>query len=452
MLMALNGRLLIATILLVLAVFPARLAAQSAGSTSVETAILDILLARGIIDTDEYEELLSLARSAVDVKQAEILLIESRLQRLRAPDVQVEGGRPGRLSFRSSDGKWSMNIKGRVQARVESIWHDDSEGYDGVNISVPRARIGFTGNAGAENVTYKFEIDAGTNKKLFDNTKDDPKGSGFADVNERQDATLKEAWINWGFPNGDGLQFGQAKVPFGREALNSSSRLSLVDRSLASGEFAPGQEPLMMYHGKAADKKVEYYLSVSNGDGEGISNVQGDPNNGMRTTARLVFNPLGPMSLDQSAFQTVDAGNTLFSIGASFQNVADSSGKGSKAPAPGDDTTTYAVDLQLLSGPFSILAEHYDRTNEPAGGGPDVKDSGFTFQAGMFLVPNVWEIVARISQIDYGAKPDVKETSLGVNFYVDKHNGKWQFDISSLESDEANMDATRARLQWQTVF
>jgi len=450
--MACKGRLLIAAAALFLAILPAGAAAQSVDATTVETAILDVLLARGIIDEAEYEELLGIARSAVDVKEAEITLIESRLERLRAPDVQVAGGRPGKLEFSSPDGKWSMKVSGRVQARVESVWSDTSESYDGVNFSVPRGRIGLSGKAGAENVTYKIEIDAATNKKMFDSTKDDPKGSGFPAVNEKSEASVKDAWINWAFPTGDAVKFGHAKVPFGREALNSSSRLNFVDRSVASGEFAPGREPMMMFHGKAADKKVEYAFSVSNGDGEGISNVQGDPNNGLRTAARVVYHPLGPVKLDQAAFQTVDDGKTLISIGAGVQDVSDSSGKGSKAPAPGDETMTYGVDFQLLSGPFSLIAEHFDRTNEPAGGGSDVDDSGYTVQAGMFIVPNVWEIVARISEVDFATKSDTKETSVGINFYVDKHLGKWQLDLSSLDSDSAGKDAKRARLQYQAVF
>ncbi|MHC4845826.1 MAG: porin, partial [Planctomycetota bacterium] len=366
--MAFKGRVLIATFTLLLAILPAGAAAQSVDSATVETAILDVLLARGIIDEAEYEELLGIARSAVDAKESEIMLIESRLERLRAPDVQVEGGKTGKLTFSSPDGKWSMNIKGRVQARVESVWSDTSGSYDGVNFSVPRGRIGISGKAGAENVTYKIEIDAATNKKLFDNTKDDPKGSGFPDVNEKSEASVKDAWINWEFPSGDAVKFGHAKVPFGREALTSSGKLNFVDRSLANGEFAPGREPMMMFHGKATDKKVEYAFSVSNGDGEGISNVKGDPNNGLRTAARVVYHPLGPVKLDQAAFQTVDDGNTLISIGAGVQDVSDSSGKGSKAPAPGDETMTYGVDVQVLSGPFSFVAEHFERTNEPAGG------------------------------------------------------------------------------------
>lgn len=450
--MAFTGRLLLATAVLTLAILPTDLAAQSTDATSVETAILDVLLARGIIDASEYEELLGIARSAVDVREAEISLIEARLERLRAPDMQVEGGTPGKLTFRSTDGKWSMRVSGRVQARIESIWHDNSDKYDGTNISVPRARLTVSGNAGAKNITYKLDIDASTGKSLFDNTKDDPKGSGFPAVNEAEAAKVKDAWMNWGFPNGDGLKFGHAKVPFGREQLISSSRLGLVDRSIASGEFTPGREPLMMYHGKAAGKKLEYAVAVSNGDGEGISNVKGDANNGMRTTARVAYNPLGPFKLDQAAFQTVESGDTLVGIGASISKVSDSSGKGSIAPAPGDETLTYGVDVQVMSGPFSFVAERFDRTNEPAAGGADVKDTGFTVQAGMFVVPNVWEIVARMSEIDFGTKADLKETSLGVNFYVDKHNGKWQFDISSLESDSADSDSKRARLQWQTVF
>ncbi len=64
-------------------------AAQATDSTTVEVAILDVLLARGLIDQPTYEELLALAREKAAGTRSEIDLIEGRLERLRAADVAV---------------------------------------------------------------------------------------------------------------------------------------------------------------------------------------------------------------------------------------------------------------------------------------------------------------------------------------------------------------------------
>src|SRR5262245_43440944 len=110
-----------------------RAQAQADDGSSLDVAILDILKARGIIDDAQYAELMELARSRVDRERGEIELIQGRLERLRAPDLQTEGGTPGKLRWKSSDGKWSLNLKGRVIGRVEDFNSDDDAGQDDTN-------------------------------------------------------------------------------------------------------------------------------------------------------------------------------------------------------------------------------------------------------------------------------------------------------------------------------
>jgi hypothetical protein len=130
------------------ALLAAPAAAQQADASSVDAAILDVLLARGLIDEAQYEELMALARAHAEQARGEVDLIEARLERLRAPDLQTSGGTSQKLLFKSSDGKWSLGVKGRVSVRAETVNSED-EAKDGTNISVPRSRLDFTGVAGA---------------------------------------------------------------------------------------------------------------------------------------------------------------------------------------------------------------------------------------------------------------------------------------------------------------
>jgi phosphate-selective porin OprO/OprP len=415
-------------------------AAQADDGSSVEVAILDIMLERGLIDQQQYEELLALARAKVDSQRNELDVLEGRLERLRAPDLQAEGGKPGKLTFTSPDGKWSMNVKGRIQARVTDLDHDDHDS-SGTNFSVPRARVGLSGVAGSESVHYKLEWDMGTDKSLYD------EDSG--DDNEGKSFNVKDAYVDIAACEGAALKFGQFKFPFGREELISSGNISLMERGVASGEFAPNREPGAMLHGDCSDGTLAYFLAVSNGAGQSLPNAQDDDGDGLRTGVRVEFNPLGPYKADGPAFQTVQDGSTKMGIGVSFMSNKDSAALNDLAA--GTDTDTAGIDFQLLTGPFSVLAEIFDRNSDPVAG-EDVNDDGRTLQVGYFVVPSVWEIVARSSEVDFDDDADIDECTIGVNRYLDGHNAKWMFDLNKRDEDGANADSKELRVQYQAIF
>jgi hypothetical protein len=420
--------------LLLVACLSGGAAAQATDATTLETAILDVLLARGLIDEAQYEELLALARARADDARGEIDLLESRLARLRAPDLQTSGGQSGKLLFKSSDGKWSLGVKGRIQARAEHVDADD-DAKDGDNLSVPRSRLGFEGIAGAENVGYKLEFDLNTNKKL-----ENPAKEGTLN--------LRHAFINWGFENGAQLVFGQTKFPFGREAITSSGNISLAERSIVSSEFFPEYEPLAMLQGTANDGEWEWYVAASNGEGRGKNNTPGDEVNGLRRGARVVWNPLGKFKLDGPAFQTVDSGETRVALGASWMRNADSSALSSATTDV--DTESLGLEFQMLSGPWSVLYENVSRDEHDDVGAND-DDDGQSLQVG-WLFGERWELVARRAEVDYDSKADKDERALGLNWYVDRHNGKWQLEWNEQETEDDDSEVSTLRVQYQLIF
>ncbi|MGQ0554159.1 MAG: porin [Planctomycetota bacterium] len=457
--------------------------AQSTDATSVEVAILDILLERGLIDQAQYQGLLTLAREKAAGTRGEIDLIEGRLERLRAADVITTGGTPGKLLFKSPDGKWSMGLKGRLQMRA-TVQKDDAPNLDantglpatdvdsesGTNFSVPRVRLSLEGQAGAENVAYKLEWDMSTTAAL----------NGAAAQAGAKAFNMRNAYVDYGFQNGLTLRFGQAKFPFGREENTSAFGTGLMEKSLASNNFTPAYEPLMMLHGKQGEGEWEYYAAISNGDGQSVNNNDGDSENGLRKGVRVVWNLVGqPLKLDGPSFQTLDSGETRASIGASWMkndNAVDKNTKGTLvAGAPSvRDSETLGLDFQLMSGRWSVLAEWFDRQEDRVGAAGQ-RDDGNTLQVGYFLEPHVWEVVARVSRLDGDAvnpapgaaglppfsagvlaNTDTREMALGVNRYIDGHNSKWMFDV--VRTDYRNhalvddIDHTQYRVQYQVIF
>ncbi len=420
---------------LLLALLTGPLAAQVGGDDSLERALLDILRDKGLIDAAQYDELLALARQRVDARARDVTLIEASLQRLAAPDVQARGGTPGKLVFRSPDGTWSLGLRGQIQARAEDVESDDDT-MSAVNFSVPRARLTVEGNAGARNAMYKLTVDIPTNKKIVDPATDSA-------------VNLRDGYVDWGFGWGDAFRLGQFKFPFGREMLTSSSVTQFQERSIASEEFSPNFEPGAMYWGQAADGTLEYQAAISNGEGRSRNNTAGEEQNGLREGVRVVWNPLGAVKLDGPAFQTVDDGSTRVALGAALMHAEDSTGLATATE--NGESTSRAFELNVYSGPFSFLAEYFTR-DAHVDGGDDADDAGHTLQAGWFLVPKRWELVARAASIHIDLEDDAEERAIGLNWYLDKHNGKWLLDISELDNEGATADASRVRLQYQVLF
>ena len=442
----------------VLLSLPSVVAAQSDDQSNLDVAILDVLLERGLIDEAQYEELLAMARARAATNASEIDLIEGRLARLTAPDVQMSGGEPGKLEFKSPDGKWSMGIKGYIQARYATR-DSEADGRSGDNFSVPRARLELSGIAGRENIKYKLEIDAGTNS-----TQDtDPD---VTEPSDQKDARVKDAYIDYGVTERGAIRMGQYKFPFSREELISDSAGQLVEKSIASQAYAPKREPGFSWQGTGPDGIFEYELAAANGDGENEPNVVDSSalgtGDGNRYGARFVWYPLGEMKYDTPAFQTLDGGSKL-ALGASYMLNEDASYLNvvsAAFPSNGTHANTLGLESQFMTGPFSLLAEYYDRSTDIPGA-PSQNDDGFTVQAGWFVIPKEWEVVGRLSEVDQtgdtllGPTGAVKqeEKAFGVNRYIAGHNGKWMLDYVRFDNETVpDQNEDQSRLQYQIKF
>jgi len=459
------SRLLVlaAVVAALLLAFPRGVAAQSDDDGNLDVAILDILLERGLIDEAQYDELLALARARAATNASQIDVIEGRLARLTAPDVQVDGGSPGKLEFKSPDGKWSLGVNGYIQARYVSR-HSDEDDEDGGNFSVPRARVTFAGNAGRENIRYKLELDAGTSSSQ-DTDLDTTEPS------EQKDARVKDAYIDYGVTERGSVRFGQFKFPFGREELISDSAGQFNERSIASTTYSPKREPGIGWVGKGPEGLFEYQLTAANGDGENEPNTAdnvvspvvgaGDTGDGLRYGGRFVWYPLGEMKYDTPAFQTLDGGSKI-AIGVAYMINHDASFLNTVSqalPSGGTDAETIGAEFQWMIGPFSLLAEYFDRTTDPSGVS-DQNDDGYNLQAGCFIVPKEWEVAARLAEVDQtddsllgAAAAKIQETGIAINRYIDGHNGKWMLDYIMLDNETVDDDdEDQIRLQYQIKF
>ncbi len=430
--------------LLAALLFPATaVMARDDDTNTVEVAILDILLERGIIDAATYEELMGLAETESQ-KARELDLLEARLRRMQAPDISASGGKPGKFKVESEDGQWSMGFKGRLQIQADvNEGESGNRAADETNISLRRGRLALFGKAGGDNTTYKIEFDAATQNSVNKDAKS---------------FSLTDAWVNWGLGDGMNVKAGQVKVPFGREVHMVSSRLNTVDGSRATRVFTPDREPGLMFYGATEDKFIEYYAGVFNGEGTNISNASGETGSGasgLRYGGRVVVNPLGEVKKDVSSFQTVEDGSTRLAIGASVMRnddqAQDVDGDGTAGDSRSSDTSM-GFEAQLLTGPVSVLSEYFSRRMDIAGA-PNQTDRGYNAQVGVMVVPNKYEVVFRRSEVNFDVASDMLESTLALVRYSDKHNSKFTFDVTKVVNKSAGKkDEMQYRGQYQVIF
>lgn len=421
--------------------------ARDDGERTVDVAILDVLLQRGIIDEATYEELLLLAERQHRMEQ-ELDLLQGQLLRLRRPDLAVQGGKPGKTTFVSEDGRYSMTIKGRIQLQADKVEGED-RGDDLTNFSVRRGRVALEGRAGLEGLAYKFEFDAATSTSIDGGTKD------FA---------LTDAYLDQQLDGGLAVRGGQFKFPFGREVQIYSSKGNLVDESLASKTFAPNREPGAMVYGEHGENGlVQWWAGVSNGDGQGRANTSGvtqpedTPAEGLRRGLRVVVNPFGALDRSMTAFQTAggEAGPKL-ALGASVMHNDDLGFDFDATPGREvrGDATVFGYEGQLFLGPLSLFAERFSSATDLDSGLGDIDGDGYTVQAGLLLgEDNGYEVVLRRSVVDIDLVDKIVQDTLGFNVFNAGHDSKWAFDVT----DESNRDAgdsdrTIYRVQYQQVF
>jgi len=260
--------------------------------------------------------------------------------------------------------------------------------------------------------------------------------------------TLRQGWIDWGFENGTDVLLGQTEFPFGREAMTSTANQQFGERSIVFTEFEPEYEPLGWYHGTFNEGKFEFWGAVSNGEGRGKNNTPSTDHNGLRENARVAWNPLGAVKNDGPAFQTYDTGETRLSIGANYMGNRDSAAL--NTATPGVDTRTAGLDALFFSGPLSLTAEVLKRDEHDPTGESD-NDRGLMLEGG-WLLTDKWEVCARQANINYDNKDDQAESALGVNYYVDKHNGKWQLEWNHIHAQGATPSQSLFRVGYQLMF
>jgi phosphate-selective porin OprO and OprP len=365
-----------------------------------------------------------------------------------------------RLTFSSPDGRFTLQLSNRVQARFDDIDFTpdpflppgQSGSADTSTFRIRRARTTFEGKAFGD-VSYKFQFDwvANPSPTIID-----------AELRYTK-YPLFQPWV------------GRGKAFFGRQQLTSSGRQQFIDRSILDGAFFPGRQNGVAILGELPSKVLEYQVGLYNGNG--ITNNVLNDDDEFLTTQRVVWHPFGLMPLEEGGTPYPD--HFKMSIGvAALQNTTRSAIVTTTTPNTFDDADVDRVGVELamgfkgISGVAEFITEEQEVHRHTVGTAtvpsvtsarPAIDRDGFYAQVG-YLFPNQKfelalrhaEITTETAALGSTARTEVDqlEDRIAFSWYMVKHDYKLQVDYGTLETENAitgrktlESDEIRAQLQ-----
>jgi Phosphate-selective porin O and P len=383
--------------------------------------------------------------------------------------------------IKTSDENFLLKTNIFLQFRYDYIDFDkmvnaNSENWS--NFYIRRARVIFSGNAPNKDWTYFFHIQL------------EPTSA----------VNLHDAYGTWKKYSYAQIQFGRAKLPYGLHFWQSASLLNGVDRSIFSGETdADGKQDSRKWPGGNANFQVSNEDSVTKFPLGGFNlfrsqgvQLQGDIDllgqngflqywagvyNGRNTkdtpnldtaplwVGRISINPLGKYNLlQQGDIDNSQTPKVCFLI-SGFYNIdrlkqirSETDGKQQSVNTYQIEGSGYDLAAVFRYKGFSLDAEYaYDRLEQDRHGGNTWDRFACRFDAGYFIIPKKFEVIARYAYVERmednnvaksnasglglvsvnsgtnnAIERNLQEYTVGLNYYFYGHNLKLFVDYSYL--------------------
>lgn len=233
--------------------------------------LMDLLLKKGVITQQEYDQNIKAAEDAAENKAFKEKRLDddvAKANKFIEKNAKAGSVKENGFGFKSADGKSEINLTGRMHVDARMFNSDFANSTNDTNVGtvkfgdqfeMRRARIGFNGKF---NNDFTFEVVA--------------NAVGSTDI-------VDTAWVNYGFTPALQVRVGKFKQQFNLEELTSSNNIDFVERSYIN-QFAPAKKIGAMIHGIPMEGTT-YGLSLFQ---EGSSNVAATGN--LQTSARLTAN------------------------------------------------------------------------------------------------------------------------------------------------------------------
>ncbi len=377
--------------------------AEQTSSDESNDGLLDLLKSKGVITQQEMEQL---RRNEAKEKKEDL------------PSVGYKKG----AYIKTQGDKHELHFRFLFQPRFETtdVYNAPTE----TSFLIRHAQLRMFGHILDPRLKYKMMIN----------------GAGRT---RAEDVDLRDLWVDWQWTDAFQIKFGQFLVWFDHENLAPTWGLHLVDRSIINANLGFERDPGVQVHGHLFGDRMDYYLSIVNGEGRNEINAGND----LTYIARVDLHLLGkeqylvadvPMSCDPHL-----AWGTAYLHDGANRSVG------------GNRLNRFTTDLVYRYNGFSALG----LVNRVQNADTQTADFGYLGEAGYFLLPGRFEVVGRFAEINRegainATLADPRELTIGVNYYFNEHQVKLQVDYSLLWNDRsvADRDAQRVRFQMQLFF
>jgi len=420
------------------------------------------------------------------IEELEKTQVETRTRTVEAEKKVAEAEKKGLQAgynkgfyIKTKDDNFLLKTNVFVQFRYTYLDFDkivDANSENWSNFFMRRARVIFSGNAPNQDWTYFIHIQL------------EPTSA----------VNLHDAYVTWKkYPYAQ-IQFGRSKLPYGLHFWQSAIYLNGVERSIFSGEtdvnskwpggnanfpvstedsvtkFPVGGFNLFRSQGVQMQGDVnlfdregflQYWGGVYNGrDSKGLANLDSK----MLWVGRISVNPFGKYNLLQEGDIDYSVTPKVCFLGSVYHdtdrlNQIRSSTDGTAKSVPSYDVTGTGYDLAALLRyrGFSLDAEYgYDRFEQERSGGNTWDRFAYRFDAGYFVVPKKFEVVARYAYVvrmddnnvakslasglglvsinggkNNAIEKNLQEFTVGLNYYLYGNNIKFFVDYSLLRRE-----------------
>jgi len=285
---------------------------------------------------------------------------------------------------------------------------------------------------------------------------------------------IKDAYMQYKGMKNIKLSIGNANFPFSREFLTSSKKQQLVERTFVGDHNygTPDRNVGVHLTGNSESKKITWGASgtVASIDPDAKKldfdtpvNRNDDFNDGFMVGGRVDFHPFGKLKFAQGDF----SGKTKATIGVaaySWSNDDDNNTHtpGATSKADIDSVTGLEISGAFRAAGFSVDAQYnsFDADTVESGFTGGLYKNGTTTLTnaaveGGYMFDNTIELVAGYQTQDAdGYATSWDRTSVGVNWFINKHDTKVQLSYrmgENLNGVQKN-DEDELFLQTQFVF
>lgn len=355
------------------------------------------------------------------------------------------------------DGDKYVKLGGRIQMQYHMVDPDGGERTD--TMFFRRLRPYIEGSV-YKDWKGKFQFDLG-------------KSNGDNEL------SIKDAYLQYKGFDGVKVTVGNAHVPFSREALTSSKKQQLVERTFVGDHNYGSPDRQLGVHvtGSAADKKVTYGVSVASAaidpdddklDFDTLVNKSEDFNEGWMVGGRVDFHPFGKLKMSQGDFKR-ETKATIGVAAFTWSNDDDNNTRTTDGDADDlgktdvDSVNGFEVSGALRTAGLSVDAEYNLFQAETVDGtvtsgiykNGETDLENWAVEAGYMILPKRLELVAGYQSQDADNYAETWDrTSFGANYFFKKHDIKLQatYRIGENLKGKKDSDADELFVQMQYVF